>query len=97
MMKSKWRYWKVVCRYGHVGKNKEITVARYLKTTSSANVIDVLKIVSQMPGVKKRKNIMVNSIVEAKCITKAEYTKGLRVEKQNFYVRNFLRNNEIND
>src|SRR5699024_10491766 len=90
IMIIKWKYWKVICRYGHVGRRKEISVARYLRTESSCNLMDVLKIASQMPGVKKGVDIM-HSIVEAKRITKEQYEQGIEVEEENLYLQNFLK------
>lgn len=46
------KYWKVVVRYGHVGKRNEVSVARYLRTEEHCSVIDVMILVSEMPGVK---------------------------------------------
>ncbi|ASK61086.1 hypothetical protein CFK37_02170 [Virgibacillus phasianinus] len=80
------KYWKVVCRYGHVGKRKEITVSRYLETDNKCNLMDVLKIVAEMPGIKKRQTMM-SSIVKAEPISKEQYTHGKEEEKQNFYLQ----------
>lgn len=92
-MDTKRKYWKVICRYGHVRSNKEISVARYLNTECSSNLIDVLKIASQMPGVKKRKDILY-SVTGAERISKEQYEKGIQAEEENLYLRNFLKFNK---
>ncbi|WP_233880821.1 hypothetical protein [Virgibacillus halodenitrificans] len=93
-MITKWKYWRVICRYGHVGRKKEISVARYIRTENACNLMDVLNIASRMPGVKKRKDIT-HSIVEAKCINKNQYEQGIEVEEQNLYVQNLLKNRQV--
>jgi len=80
------KYWKVVCRYGHVGVRKEVTVSRYLETDSNYNLIDVLEIISRMPGIKGANNLL-NPIVRAEAITKDAYNNGIKEEQQNFYVQ----------
>jgi hypothetical protein len=47
-----WRYWKVICRYGHVGRRNEVSVARYIRTEANYTIIDVMDLASNMPGVK---------------------------------------------
>lgn len=86
---DKSRYWKVVCRYGHVGKKKEVSVPRYLQTDSNFVLMDVLEIVSEMPGVKKSNNILY-SIANAKAINKEEYDCGKEEEKENLYLQQLM-------
>lgn len=80
------KYWKVVCRYGHVGRRNEVSVSRYLETDSSYDLIDVLEIISRMPGVKSGNNIF-NSIVKAESIDKELYKEGKEQERQNIYLQ----------
>jgi len=80
------RYWKVVCRYGHVGSQKEVSVSRYLETNSNCTVIDLLEIISKMPGVKRGDNLL-QPIVKAEIINKELYKKGIEEEKQNIYLQ----------
>lgn len=47
-----WKYWKVVIKYGHVGRRNEVSVARYMVFPSSATIIDVMEELKQMPGTK---------------------------------------------
>lgn len=90
IMITKWKYWKVICRYGHVGIKKEISVARYIRTESASSLMDALKIASGMPGVKKSNNIM-HSIIEAERINKEQYERGKELEKNNIYIQNYLK------
>ncbi|WP_186576738.1 hypothetical protein [Aquibacillus kalidii] len=87
------KYWKVVCSYGHVGRKKEISISRYLETEHDYNLIDVLNIVSNMPGVKKKS---IYSIISGQLITKEEYERGKEEEKRNFYLQK-LKKYEFND
>lgn len=80
------KYWKVVCRYGHVGRRKEVSISRYLKTDSHYDLIDVLEIISKMPGVKRGDNLF-NSIVKAESINRELYEAGKKEEKQNIYLQ----------
>jgi len=79
-------YWKVVCRYGHVGVSKEVSVSRYLETNVDCNLIDVLEIISKMPGVKRGKSLL-NPIVKAEAINEEAYKEGVKEEKQNIYLQ----------
>src|SRR5699024_5202823 len=79
-------YWKVVCRYGHVGVSKEVSVSRYLKTNGDCNLIDVLEIISKMPGVK-RGNSLLNPIVKAEAINEEVDKRVVKKEKQNMYLQ----------
>lgn len=79
-----WTYWKVVMRYGHVGKGKEVSVARYLVTPSHATTIEVMDIIEEMPGTKNRAML---SIVK---IEMDEYLEGMRKEKENFFLQSLF-------
>ncbi|TYS12989.1 hypothetical protein FZC78_22660 [Rossellomorea vietnamensis] len=93
------KYWKVVCRYGHVGKKRYISVSRYLRTNTDLNLIEVLEIVAQMPGVKKGSNV-IHSIDTARPISKTEYEEGKKEEKNNFFLQklmNFKKQNKAKE
>lgn len=90
------KYWRVVCRYGHVGKKKEVSVPRYLQTDSNCVLMDVLEIVSEMPGVKKSRNILY-SVASAKAINKKEYECGKEEERENLYLQKLMRFHEHSD
>lgn len=77
---TEWSYWKAVVRYGHVGKGKEISVARYLVMPGRSTTVDVMAVITEMPGKKKR----VGSIRK---IDHLEYLEGLRAEKENFFLQ----------
>lgn len=77
----KWKYWKVVLRYGHVGKRNEVSVARFLITEASYNPIAVMDIASEMPGVKGR------GVVSIKEITQDDYIVGKREEVENVFLQ----------
>ena len=83
------KYWRVVCRYGHVGKRKEVSVPRYIQTDSNCVLMDVIEIVSEMPGVKKS-NTILHSIANAKAINKEEYDWGKEEEKENLYLQKLM-------
>ncbi|WDH76244.1 hypothetical protein PTI97_01585 [Exiguobacterium marinum] len=76
-----WSYWKAVVRYGHVGKRKEISVARYLVMPEHSTMIDVMNVIDEMPGTKKR------AVVSLRKINSIEYLEGLREEKENFFLQ----------
>lgn len=76
-----WTYWKAVMRYGHVGKGKEVSVARYLVTPAHATMIDVMDLIEEMPGTKNRAML---SIIK---IGMEEYLEGVRLEKENFFLQ----------
>lgn len=76
-----WSYWKVVCRYGHVKKRKEVSVARHLQMPLEATIVDVLDLAQNMPGVKNR------GLVYAKRITYEEFSIGRLEEQENFYLQ----------
>ncbi|KPL57823.1 MULTISPECIES: hypothetical protein [Rossellomorea] len=90
---DEYKYWRVVCRYGHVGKKKEVSVPRYLQTDNNCVLMDVLEIVSEMPGVKKN-NTILYSVASAKAINKKEYESGKEAEKENFYLQKLMRFNK---
>ncbi|MEH7312272.1 hypothetical protein [Priestia megaterium] len=79
-----WIYWKVVMRYGHVGRQKEVSVARYLVTPSNMTIIDVLNIAEDMPGTKNRATISVCKV------DLMEYLAGKREEKENLFLRQLI-------
>lgn len=76
-----WSYWKAVVRYGHVGKGKEISVARYLVMLDNSTTVDVMAVIAEMPGTKKR------SVGSIRKIDRLEYLEGLRAEKENFFLQ----------
>lgn len=76
-----WSYWKVVCRYGHVKMGKEVSVARHLRMSTDATIVEVLDLVQNMPGVKKR------ALVNAKRITADEFSIGRVQEEEDFYLQ----------
>lgn len=79
-------YWKVVVRYGHVGKRNEISVARHLITASNATPIDIMNLVEEMPGTKNR------ALISVKEIELYEYLQGVREEKENYYLQRLFGN-----
>lgn len=78
---TEWSYWKAVVRYGHVGKGKEISVARYLVMPGNSTTVGVMAVVAEMPGTKKR------SVGSIRKIDRLEYLEGLRAEKENFFLQ----------
>lgn len=78
---TEWSYWKAVVRYGHVGKGKEISVARYLVMPGGSTTVDVMAVIAEMPGTKKR------SVGSIRKIDHLEYLEGLRTEKENFFLQ----------
>lgn len=76
-----WKYWKVVLRYGHVGKRNEVSVARFLVTEASHNPISVMDLTAEMPGVKN------NALLSLKEISQEEYIIGKRLEVENIYLQ----------
>lgn len=78
------KYWRVVCRYGHVGIGKEVSVARHIETSFEANCIDVYKLAATMPGVKSR------GVMSVEPITLAAYSTGKESERSNFYLERLL-------
>lgn len=80
------KYWRVVCRYGHIGGHKEVSVARYLETNSDCHLVDVLEIVSKMPGVKRGNNLL-NPITKAESISQEVYKEGIKEEEKNIFLQ----------
>jgi hypothetical protein len=78
------RYWKVTVRYGHVGKRKEVSIARYIETKFNENILDVVDLVSEMPGVKSR------GVQSVHPIGPIEYEVGKLLEKDNFYLQKLM-------
>ena len=77
----RWKYWKVVLRYGHVGKRNEISVARYLVTEEDHTPIVVMDQAADMPGVKH------NGVISVKEIKQDEFMEGKRLEQENFFLQ----------
>lgn len=76
-----WSYWKAVVRYGHVGKHKEISVARYLVMPQNSTMVDVMTVIDEMPGTKSR------AVISLRKIDYVAYLEGLRSEKENFFLQ----------
>lgn len=83
------KYWKVIVRYGHVGKGNEISIARHLVVPREVSLVEVMDLVSQMPGTK------VNPVVSAREISLEEYLEGHRREKEDFYLKNLFQNKRV--
>ena len=89
---SKQSYWKVVLRYGHVGKRNEVYVARYLVFNEQVSLLDVCEFAKEMPGVKHSKLVSF-----AKKNDYSEYLVGKESEKENFYLQKLMTFNPIID
>ncbi|TCI75905.1 hypothetical protein EVJ20_13090 [Exiguobacterium sp. SH0S1] len=76
-----WSYWRAVIRYGHVGKRKEISVARYLVMPEDSTMVDAMTLIDEMPGTKNR------AVVSLRKIDALEYLEGRRSEKENFFLQ----------
>ncbi|OLN21557.1 hypothetical protein BTO30_14300 [Domibacillus antri] len=76
----RWKYWKVVLKYGHVGKRNEISVARFLITESDYTLVMVMDEAADMPGVKH------NGVISVKEVSREEFITGKRMEQENFYL-----------
>lgn len=83
-----WSYWRAVVRYGHVGKGKEISVARYLVMPGDLTMIDVMAVINEMPGTKKR------PVISLRKIDHTEYLEGIRAEKENFFLQRLFEGKE---
>ncbi|WP_251128524.1 hypothetical protein [Exiguobacterium sp. s28] len=83
-----WSYWRAVIRYGHVGKGKEISVARYLVMPDYFMMVDVMTVINEMPGTKKR------AMTSLRKIDYTEYLEGLRAEKENFFLQRLFEGKE---
>lgn len=77
-----WSYWKIVCKYGHVGLRKEVSVARHLRLPLESSLLDAYEVAKTMPGVKN------NGIFSGRKITLDEYLSGHQGEVDNFYLKN---------
>lgn len=75
-----WSYWKVVVRYGHVGKRKEVSVARHLQLPLETTLLDAMEVAKNMPGVKNK------GVSAGRRCTFEEYSKGRQIEERNFYL-----------
>lgn len=84
-----YKYWRVVCKYGRVGRRNEVSVPRYIQTDDSCSLIDVIDIVSKMPGIKKSGDKMYG-IVSAKPINEECYLKGKIEEKENLFLKKLM-------
>ena len=80
-MSVEWSYWKAVVRYGHVGKRKEISVARHLVMPEHSTMIDVMNVIDEMPGTKNR------AVLSLQKVDVIEYLEGHRAEKENFFLQ----------
>ena len=78
------RFWKVIVRYGHVGRGKEVSVARYICTQGNENITDASRIVENMPGVKVRG---VGCIFE---VSRDSYLNGKAAEPNNLYLQKLM-------
>ena len=76
-----YKYWRVVCRYGHVGRGKEISVARYLADSENRTCLDISRIANGMPGVKH------NGVAKLEQIDRKAYLIGKTEENENFYLQ----------
>lgn len=76
-----WKYWRVVLRYGHVGKRNEVSVARFLVTPAHYNSVMVMELAAEMPGVKQR------GVASISQVTQEEYLIGHRQEAENLYLQ----------
>ena len=83
-----WSYWKAVIHYGHVGHRNEISVARHLVTPEEATTVDVMSLINEMPGTKKR------AMVSIKKIDSLEYLEGLRMEREDFFLQRLFERKE---
>ncbi|UAT32521.1 hypothetical protein K7T73_04270 [Bacillus badius] len=79
-----WRYWKAVCRYGHVGRRNEVSVARYIRTKADSTIIDVMVLISKMPGVKD------DGVAFIERIDKITFEIGKSKESMNLYLQKLM-------
>lgn len=89
------KFWRVVCKYGHVGRRNEVSVSRFLVTPGDHNLIDVLDIVRTMPGIKK--SDMLSGVAQAEPITEEEYKRGKVLEENNFYLMKLKSYNPVQE
>lgn len=82
-------FYKVLLRYGHVGKRKEICVARYLSCESILKITDVFDLALNMPGVKS------DGVIEVVPINYETYIIGKEEEKENFYLQKLMTFNPV--
>lgn len=62
-------------------RKKEISVAHYLVMPEHSTMIDVMKVIDEMPGTKNR------AILSLQRIDVLEYLEGRRAEKENFFLQ----------
>lgn len=82
-----WSYWRIICKYGHVGNRKEISVARHIRMPEHNTLLDVCQVAATMPGVKN------NGVFSGRQITLEEFLLGHREEAENFYLQKLKSNN----
>lgn len=75
------KYWRVVCRYGHVGLRREVAVARFLVTDCGSSILDVYSLAADMPGVKS------HGVIQIQPINQEAYELGKKEEDSNFYLQ----------
>lgn len=75
-----YRYWRAVLRYGHVKKGKEVSVARYIQSNPEFGIVDIMNLVQNMPGVKNRGAMSIESIDET------AFERGKLEEHDNLYL-----------
>lgn len=75
------KYWRVVCRYGHVGLGKEISVARFIETSAKETCMDVFHLASLMPGVKSK------GVLSVEPVTPGRFISGKKSEQDNRYLQ----------
>lgn len=83
------RYWKAILRYGHLGFNKEISIARFVETDGKATIVDVMQIVSNMPAVKHRGLVCVHPI------DRTTYENGKLEERENYYLQRLFAHSSV--
>ena len=83
-----WSYWRAVVSYGYMWRDKEINVARYLVMPGDLTMIDVMTVINEMPGTKKR------PVTSLRKIDHTEYLEGVRAEKENFFLQRLFEGKE---
>lgn len=76
-----WSYWKIVRKYGHIGRRKEVSVARHLRLPAGATLLEAIEVAKNMPGVKSK------GISLGKKIAFDEFSIGLQEEEHSFYLK----------
>ncbi|WKA53178.1 hypothetical protein [Planococcus shixiaomingii] len=83
-----WTYWRIVCKYGHVGIRKEVSVARHIRLPAQCTLLDACQVASEMPGVKN------NGVFSCRKITLDEFLLGHREEAENLYLQKLKKYND---